>query len=61
MATWAVVRGDEVYVYIRGELVMKRWLKHGVDVTFHGILTRWSNDGKEGHPWLGTQVYERTT
>lgn len=27
--------GDEVYVYVNGRLVMKRWLRTGLSVTFH--------------------------
>ena len=27
--TFAVVLGDEVYVYVLGRLVMKRWLRTG--------------------------------
>lgn len=34
-ATFAECRGDEVYVYVRGRLVMKRWLRTGVSATFH--------------------------
>ena len=43
-ATFGVRSGDEVYVYVRGRLVMKRWLRTGVSATFHvapaGV--RWS-------------------
>lgn len=34
-ATFSVQVGDEVYVYVLGRLVMKRWLKTGVSATFH--------------------------
>lgn len=34
-ATFAVTIGNEVYVYVRGQLVMKRWLDTGRSVTFH--------------------------
>lgn len=34
-ATFAERIGDEVYVYVRGRLVMKRWLRTGVSATFH--------------------------
>lgn len=34
-ATFTERVGDEVYVYVRGRLVMKRWLSTGVSVTFH--------------------------
>ena len=38
--------GDELYVYVLGRLVMKRWLRTGVSVTFHvnpsGV--RWNNE-----------------
>ena len=33
--TFTVQRGREVYVYVLGRLVMKRWLDTGVSVTFH--------------------------
>lgn len=33
--TFAVQRGDELFVYVRGVLVMKRWLSTGVSATFH--------------------------
>jgi hypothetical protein len=43
-STFAIVVGDEVFVYVLGELVMKRWLRTGVSATFHvapaGV--RWS-------------------
>lgn len=35
MTTFTVRLGDEVYVYVRGHLVMKRWLRTGVSATFH--------------------------
>ena len=43
-ASFATVIGDEVYVYVLGRLVMKRWLRTGVSVTFHAAPTgaRWS-------------------
>jgi len=34
-ATFAVCLGDEVFIYVRGRLVMKRWLRTGRSVTFH--------------------------
>lgn len=34
-ATYSIRKGDEVYIYVRGVLVMKRWLKTGVSATFH--------------------------
>jgi hypothetical protein len=34
-ATYSVKIGNEVYVYVLGRLVMKRWLKTGVSATFH--------------------------
>jgi hypothetical protein len=44
-ATFAETIGREVFVYVRGRLVMKRWLDTGVSVTFHvapaGV--RWSD------------------
>jgi hypothetical protein len=43
-ATFSERRGEEVYVYVRGLLVMKRWPRKGVSATFHvapaGV--RWS-------------------
>lgn len=43
-ATFSERIGDEVYVYVRGQLVMKRWLSTGLSVTFYvapaGV--RWS-------------------
>ncbi len=33
--TYALTIGDEVFVYVLGLLVMKRWLRTGVSVTFH--------------------------
>jgi hypothetical protein len=45
-ATYSVKIGNEVYVYVLGRLVMKRWLKTGVSATFHvapaGV--RWNNE-----------------
>lgn len=35
MTTFAITVGDEVYVYVRGRLVMKRWLRTGVSLTFY--------------------------
>lgn len=34
-ATFSVHSGDDVYVYVRGRLVMKRWMHAGVSATFH--------------------------
>ena len=34
-ATYSERHGDEVYVYVRGRLVMKRWLTSGVSATLH--------------------------
>lgn len=33
--TYSIVKGNEVYVYVRGHLVMKRWLDTGISMTFH--------------------------
>jgi hypothetical protein len=45
MTTYSEVRGNEVFVYVLGRLVMKRWLDVGVSATLHvapaGV--RWSN------------------
>lgn len=35
MTTYSLRIGDEVYVYVRGHLVMKRWLKTSTSATFH--------------------------
>lgn len=45
--TYPVRVGDEVYVYVRGRLVMKRWLNTAVSVTFHVAPSgvRWNTDG----------------
>lgn len=44
MTTYSTRIGNEVYVFVRGRLVMKRWLDSGVSATFHvapaGV--RWS-------------------
>lgn len=34
-ATFVVRLGDEVFIYVRGRLVMKRWLRMRRSVTFH--------------------------
>lgn len=34
-ATFSVTIGREVYVYVRGRLVMKRWLDTGQSRTFY--------------------------
>ncbi|HVL61378.1 MAG TPA: hypothetical protein VM430_08220 [Microbacterium sp.] len=43
-ATFTFQRDDELYVYVRGRLVMKRWLRTGVSATFHvaPLGVRWS-------------------
>jgi hypothetical protein len=42
-ATHSVRIGDEVFVYVRGRLVMKRWLKTGVSVMFNSFgLPTWN-------------------
>lgn len=28
--------GRELYVYMNGELIFKRWIGHGYSMTFHG-------------------------
>jgi hypothetical protein len=42
--SFATVIGDEVYVYVLGRLVMKRWLRTGATATFHiaPSSVRWS-------------------
>lgn len=44
-ATFSEVRGNEVYVYVRGRLVMKRWLENGLSVFFYEV----------GHPVWSTR------
>ncbi len=39
--TFAETIGNEVYVYVRGRLVMKRWKDTGISVTFH-VAPRWA-------------------
>lgn len=34
-ATYSVTVGNEVYIIVRGQLIMKRWLNTGVSATFH--------------------------
>ena len=43
-ATFTETRGDELRVYVRGRLVMRRWLRTGVSATYHVAPTgvRWS-------------------
>lgn len=40
MTTYSVRYGNEVYIYVRGHLVMKRWLDTGMSATFH-VAPRW--------------------
>ena len=44
MTTYAITLDGTVYVYVRGRLVMRRWLATGVEAVFHvapaGV--RWS-------------------
>ena len=48
MTSWSEQHGDEIYIYVRGQLVMKRWLRTGASVTFHVAPsgTHWS--GRQG-------------
>ena len=53
-ATFAVRIDDEVYVYVRGRLVMKRWLrrdKPSASATFHvsPAWTVWNYEHFPGH------------
>ncbi len=42
-ATFSERRGNEVFIYLRGVLVMKRWLNTGVSVTLYEAgHPRWS-------------------
>ena len=45
--TFSMKVGNELYVYVRGRLVYKRWLDSDVSVTFHVAPagTRWNTDG----------------
>lgn len=44
LTTYSVVVDNQVLIYVRGVLIHKRWLDHGVSATFHiapkGV--RWS-------------------
>lgn len=46
--TWTEIFDDQVFVFVRGRLVYKKWLKTGVSATFHinpsGV--RWNFDKK---------------
>jgi hypothetical protein len=44
LATYSLKIGDELFVYVRGRLVLKRWLLTGQSVTFHVLPTgvRWN-------------------
>jgi hypothetical protein len=44
--TYSVKVGNELYVYVRGRLVYKRWLDTDVSVTFHVAPAgeRWNTD-----------------
>lgn len=46
-ASWSERRGNEVYIFVLGQCVMKRWLT-GASVTFHVAPsgTRWNTEGK---------------
>lgn len=46
--TWTEHRGREVFVYVLGQCVMKRWLDTGASVTFYVAPsgTRWNTEGK---------------
>ncbi len=58
MTTFTKQVGDELYVYVRGVLVMKRWLNTGVSATFHvapeGV--HWSNSSAEPRSRSNTGV-----
>jgi hypothetical protein len=49
-ATYTERRGNELYIYVRGVLVMKRYLNTGMSVTFHVAPTgvHWSNSQASG-------------
>lgn len=47
-STFCERRGDEVYVYVRGVLIMKRWLKTGVSALFDAVRVRWSYPSRPG-------------
>lgn len=44
--TYSVRVGDKVCVFVRGQLVMKRWLKTDAAATFHVALAgvQWNNE-----------------
>ena len=56
--TYAEHRGDEVWIYVRGQLVMKRWLKSAVSAVFHTAPagSRWSSGPSQPEPDLGQYV-----
>ena len=43
MATYSVKIGNEIYVYVMGQLIMKRWIDTGKSVVFDAAptTTRW--------------------
>lgn len=43
-STFTIVLGDEVFVYVLGKLVMKRWRRTGLSATFHiaPATVRWN-------------------
>lgn len=45
--TYSVKVGNELFVYVRGRLVYKRWLDTDASVTFHVAPSgaRWNTDG----------------
>lgn len=47
--THTVKIGNELYVFVRGQLVMKRWLDTGITATFHVAPkgTRWNDEGSK--------------
>ncbi len=45
--TYSIRVGNELYVYVRGRLVHKKWLDTGISATFHVAPSgvRWNTDG----------------
>jgi hypothetical protein len=60
-ATYVMRQGNEVYVYVRGRLVMKRWLNTGVSVTFHVSPSgeRWSYPKKNKMRYIAIKGTEK--
>jgi len=60
-ATFSEVRGDEVYVYVRGRLVMKRWLRTGISAVFAvgPAWTQWNHEVHRANSLHAARVDDR--